>query len=170
MQLEDPLGDVQTDCGNLHWWTAPSVRCTQRPELGTSMPSGVVHRVRFYLLISAPLPGPVVCRRRRKPGYRHIRLRAERKAGQLLKATPRLHSGMVRAPTLALFRFISSRETAGSAWRYGDEVRVRLRQPGGERAELVGKPGISTIADTKRTNTRLSSKNTLRKWQRTLTT
>src|SRR6516165_11904546 len=26
---------------------APSVRCTQRPELGTSMPSGVVHRIRF---------------------------------------------------------------------------------------------------------------------------
>src|SRR6516164_48995 len=29
---------------------APSVRCTQRPELGTSMPSGVVHRIRFYPL------------------------------------------------------------------------------------------------------------------------
>jgi len=29
---------------------APSVRCTQRPELGTSMPSGVVHRIRFHPL------------------------------------------------------------------------------------------------------------------------
>jgi len=29
---------------------APSVRCTQRPELGTSMPSGVVHRIRFVTL------------------------------------------------------------------------------------------------------------------------
>jgi len=111
------------------------------------MPSGVVHRIRFYLLISAPLPGPVVCRRRRKPGCRYIRLRAERKAGQLLKATPRLHSGMVRAPTLALFRFISSRETAGSAWRYGDDVRVGLRQPGGERGELIGeRPRLLFVA------------------------
>src|SRR5215469_8863920 len=34
-------------------WTAPSARCTQRPELGTSMPSGVVHRIRFYPLAHA---------------------------------------------------------------------------------------------------------------------
>jgi len=51
----------------------------------------------FIHLISAPLPGPVVCRRRRKPGYRHIRLRAERTAGELLKATPRLNSGVIWA-------------------------------------------------------------------------
>src|SRR6516225_10811349 len=33
---------------------APSVRCTQRPELGTSMPSGVVHRIRFHPLAGEP--------------------------------------------------------------------------------------------------------------------
>jgi len=38
-------------------------------------------------LIGAPLLGPVVCRRRRKPGGRHIRLRAEREAGELLRAS-----------------------------------------------------------------------------------
>ena len=47
----------------------------------------------------------------------------------------------------ALFRFISSRENAGSAWRYGDDVRVGLRQPGGERGELIGeRPRLLFVA------------------------
>src|SRR6516225_9079056 len=61
---------------------APSVRCTQRPELGTSMPSGVVHRIRFDTLESAhpryhgtrPPPaglGPRAAQQRRVPYRQH---------------------------------------------------------------------------------------------------
>ena len=38
-------------------------------------------------------------------------------------------------------RFISSRENAGSAWRYGDDVRVGLCQPSGIGPCAAGRRG-----------------------------
>ena len=74
----------------------------------------------FIHLISAPLPGPVVCRRRRKPGCRCIRLRAERQAGPLLKAIPRLNRGVPRI-------FATGFATKPDSIRWHQKGRERIR-------------------------------------------
>src|SRR6516164_6907705 len=48
VQLEDPLGDVQTDCGDLHGGRLLQLVALDGPSLAHRFRQGVVHRIRFY--------------------------------------------------------------------------------------------------------------------------
>src|SRR6516162_10090385 len=55
VQLEDTLGDVQTDCGNLHGGWLLLLVALNGPSLAHRCRQGVVHRIRFYSLTTVRL-------------------------------------------------------------------------------------------------------------------
>src|SRR6516225_684723 len=60
VQLEDTLGDVQTDCGNLHGGWLLLLVALNGPSLAHRCRQGVVHRIRFSQPVSSTIRAAVV--------------------------------------------------------------------------------------------------------------